>query len=126
MRVWKIVFAVGALFNLATGLPLLFATETFLKAAGGSPSPDLLSAQLAGLLITVLGIGYGMVAWKPIVNRPIAWLGVMGKAPLILLVWTHVQAGRAPTSAFALPLVDLTFAALFLVFLLRTKPARAA
>ena len=37
----------------ATGLPLLFATKAFLKAAGGSASPDLLSAQLAGLLITV-------------------------------------------------------------------------
>lgn len=125
MKPWKIVFALGAAFNLLTGVPLLFMTEAFLKAAGGSTTPDLLSAQLAGLLITVLGIGYGMVAHDPVRNRPIAWLGVMGKAPLILLVGLHVQAGRAPVNAVALPLVDLLFAGLFLAFLLRTRKLTA-
>lgn len=126
MRLWRIVFGLGAAFNLATGLPLLFATAAFLKMAGGSASPDILSAQLAGLLISVLGVGYAMVAYDPAANRPIAWLGVIGKTPLILIVWLQIQAGKAPIGALGLPTIDLIFAGLFLAFLLSTRHLKRA
>ncbi|MES2035015.1 MAG: hypothetical protein V4466_12635 [Pseudomonadota bacterium] len=121
MKLWKTVFALAAAFNLLVGLPLLLAPAAFLKLAGGSTSPDLLSAQMSGLLIAVFGVGYAMIAVNPVANRPIAWLGVFGKTPLILLVWLQVRAGHAPPSSLGLPAVDLVFAALFLAFLLRTR-----
>ena len=120
MRVWKIVFAVAALFNLAVGLPLLLAPAAF-YAALGQPVSDVLNAQVAGALIAVFGIGYAMVARDPAANRGIVWMGVIGKTPLPLIYWLNVQAGTAPMSGFPLTLVDLAFAALFLTYLLRTR-----
>lgn len=121
MRLWKAVFAIAALFNLTVGLPLLLAPAAFYASLGQPPPPDILSSQTAGLLIAVFGIGYAMVARDPVANRPILWLGVIGKTPLPLIVWLNVQAGRAPMSSFWLTLGDLLFAGLFLTYLLRTR-----
>ena len=74
--------------------------------------------RLAALLIVVLGIGYGMVARDAAANRPILWLGVLGKAPIPLLVWISGGAAALSSTTFILSLGDLAFAALFLLFLL--------
>lgn len=125
MRVWKAVFALAALFNFAVGLPLLLAPVAFYTALKQPVPTDLLSVQTAALLISVFGVGYAMVARDPVANRPIVWLGLLGKAPLPMMVWLQVRAGKASMSAFQLTLGDLVFSILFLVFLLRTKKAGA-
>jgi len=118
MRFWKFIFAVAALFNFAVGLPMLAAPEAMLAGLGQTVPDDLLMTRLAALLIVVLGIGYGMVARDPVANRPILWLGVLGKAPIPLLVWLGGGAAALSSSSFILSLGDLAFAALFLLFLL--------
>ncbi len=118
MGVWKLIFWVAAIFNFAVGLPMLLAPEVLLPAIGQALPDDLLMIRLAALLIVVLGIGYGMVARDPAANRPILWLGVLGKAPIPLLVWISGGAAALSSSAFVLSLGDLAFAALFLLFLL--------
>lgn len=123
MRIWKSVFALAALFNFLVGLPVLLAPGAFYGALGQPVPDDILSVQTVGLLITVFGVGYAMAARDPVWARPALWLGVLGKAPLPLLVWLNVQAGRAPMSSFLLTLVDLAFAAAFLTFLLRHRRA---
>lgn len=126
MRAWKIVFAVAALFNFLVGLPVLFAPAAFYAAIGQPVPGDLLSVQTVGLLISVFGVGYAMAARDPVQARLILWLGVLGKAPLPLLVGLSVLAGRTGPGAFGLTLVDLVFAALFLTYLLRHRRAAAA
>lgn len=118
MGFWKLVFWVAAVFNFAVGLPMLLTPEVLLPAIGQPLPDDLLMIRLAALLIVVLGIGYGMVARDPAANRPILWLGVLGKAPIPLLVWISGGAAALSSSAFVLSLGDLAFAALFLLFLL--------
>jgi len=118
MGFWKLVFWVAAAFNFAVGLPMLLAPEVLLPAIGQPVPDDLLMIRLAALLIVVLGVGYGMVARDPAANRPILWLGVLGKAPIPLLVWISGGAAALSSSAFILSLGDLAFAALFLLFLL--------
>ena len=118
MRLWKILFVIAALFNFAVGLPMLLAPEAMLTSLGQPVPDDLLMTRLASLLIVVLGIGYGMVARDPVANRPILWLGVLGKAPIPALVWLSGGAAALASSAFVLSLGDLAFAALFLTFLL--------
>lgn len=118
MRVWTVVFALAAVFNFAVGLPMLLAPETMLANLGQPVPDDLLMTWLASLLIVVLGIGYVMVARDPVANRPILWLGVIGKAPIPLLVWQSGGAAALSSSAFILSLGDLAFAALFLLYLL--------
>lgn len=125
MRIWKLVFVVAALFNFAVGLPMLLAPEAMLTGLGQPVPDDLLMTRLASLLIVVLGIGYGMVARDPVGNRPILWLGVLGKAPIPLLVWLSGGAAVLASSAFLLSLGDLAFAALFLIFLVRTPKSAA-
>jgi len=125
MRIWKLVFVVAALFNFAVGLPMLLAPEAMLTGLGQPVPEDLLMTRLASLLIVVLGIGYGMVARDPVANRPILWLGVLGKAPIPLLVWLSGGAAALASSAFLLSLGDLAFAALFLIFLVRTPKSAA-
>lgn len=124
MRFWKVVFALAAAFNFLVGLPLLLAPVAFYTALNQPVPTDLLSVQTSALLISVFGVGYAMVARDPPRNRAIVWLGLLGKAPLPLMVWLQVQAGKAAMSAFQLTLGDLLFAVLFVVFLVRTpKPA---
>lgn len=124
MRVWRIIFALAAAFNFLVGLPLLLAPVAFYTALQQPAPTDLLSVQTAALLISVFGVGYAMVARDPPANRPIVWLGLLGKAPLPVMVWLQMQAGKATMSAFQLTLGDAVFATLFLVFLLTTrKPA---
>ena len=118
MGFWKLVFWVAALFNFAVGLPMLVAPEALLAAIGQPVPADLLMTRLAALLIVVLGIGYGMVARDPVANRPILWLGILGKAPIPLLVWLTGGAAALASSAFLLSLGDLAFATLFLAYLL--------
>jgi hypothetical protein len=115
---WKLVFWVAALFNFAVGLPMLVAPEALLADIGQPVPADLLMTRLAALLIVVLGIGYGMVARDPVANRPILWLGILGKAPIPLLVWLTGGAAALASSAFLLSLGDLAFATLFLAYLL--------
>ena len=121
MRIWKIVFALAAAFNFLVGLPLLLAPAAFYTALKQPVPADLLSVQTAALLISVFGVGYAMVARDPVANRPIVWLGLLGKAPLPVMVWLQVQAGKATMSAFTLTLGDAVFAALFVIFLLTTR-----
>ena len=124
MRFWKLVFALAALFNLAVGLPMLLAPEAMLAGLGQPVPTDLLMTRLASALIVVFGVGYAMAARDPVANRPILWLGVLGKAPIPLLVWLGGGAAALASSAFILSLGDLAFAALFLVFLLtHRRPA---
>lgn len=118
MGFWKLVFWVAALFNFAVGLPMLVAPEALLADIGQPVPADLLMTRLAALLIVVLGIGYGMVARDPVANRPILWLGILGKAPIPLLVWLTGGAAALASSAFILSLGDLAFATLFLAYLL--------
>jgi len=126
MRFWKLVFALAALFNLAVGLPLLLAPEALLPILGQAVPDDLLMVRLAALLITVLGIGYGMAARDHLANRPILWLGVLGKAPIPLLVWLSGGAAVLSSSTFMLSLGDLVFAALFLLYLMTHRTRQAA
>ncbi len=118
MRIWTVLFALAAAFNFAVGLPMLLAPEAMLASLGQPVPDDLLMTRLASLLIVVLAIGYAMAARDPVANRPILWLGVIGKAPIPLLVWLSGGAAVLSSPAFILSLGDLAFAALFLLYLL--------
>jgi hypothetical protein len=123
MTFWRIVFAAAAFFNLAVGLPLLLAPQRVAAALVNTPPPDFMLAQICGVLISVFGVGYAMVARDPAGGRPIAWLGVIGKLPIPVILWFYVRADLVPVRTLLLSLGDLGFAVLFVLFLWRTAPA---
>lgn len=122
MTFWRIVFAAAAFFNLAVGLPLLLAPKLVAASLVNTPPPDFMLAQICGVLISVFGVGYAMVARDPAGGRPIAWLGVIGKLPIPVILWFYVKADLVPVRTLLLSLGDLGFAVLFVIFLWRTAP----
>jgi hypothetical protein len=63
-----------------------------------------------------------MVAMTPVMNRGIAALGVLGKAAMPVIAYPYYAAGQIPWSSYVLTLGDLGFVALFILFLLWSRP----
>lgn len=120
MIVWRLIFAAAALFTLFFGLGLLIQPTETLGMMGQEVPASLVYVQIAGLAISVHGVGYAIAAMEPLRNKAILFLGVLGKGGTPLLAWTHFQAGAISSSTFAATAVDGAFAVLFLVFLLTT------
>ena len=121
MRAWRVFFIAAALYNFAAGLPLLLAPEMMLAQMGGVVPEDLLYHRVAGLLILCFGALYAMVARDPARFGPTVWLGVLGKAGVIVLVAEAYLAGRVPFDGFAVALGDLVFVVGFVWFLMQRR-----
>ena len=115
---WRAFFAVAAAFNFAAGLPLLFVPAEMVGTLGIAVADDLMFHRLTGLLVACFGGVYALIASDPTHYRPMVWLGVIGKAGVVLLFTEAWLAGRIPFAAYAISLGDLAFAVGFLAFLL--------
>lgn len=118
---WRVFFIAAAFYNFAAGLPLLLAPEMILAQMGGAVPEELLYHRVAGLLILCFGALYAMVARDPARFGPTVWLGVLGKAGVIVLVAGAYLAGRVPFDGFAVALGDLMFVVGFVWFLVRER-----
>lgn len=119
MNLWRAVFALAALYNLAVGGAMLAAPERIGAQLSISGAGGPFSILMAGLLIAVFGIGYAMVAAAPAQNRGIVWIGAIGKLGAFALGAIQYNAGIAPFQTFALGCGDLVFVVLFALFLWR-------
>ncbi len=117
---WNAIFWLSALFNFIVGLPLLFRPAFFFSMVGMPPPSSLLFVQIAGLLIAVIGIGYGFAAVDPVRHRVMIVLGAIGKPVLPILFYLYYAAGEVPLDAFLLSWVDGSFGIVFVIFLLTT------
>jgi hypothetical protein len=119
---WRIVFGLAAAYNIAVGAAILLMPASLASAPfTGSPQEALL-IQSCGWLILVFGVGYAMVAMSPMMNRGIAALGVLGKSAMPVIAYPFYTAGQIPWSSYVLTLGDLGFVALFILFLLWSRP----
>ena len=115
---WRTFFIAAAIFNFLAGLPLLLAPEMMTASLDMPPLADRLFPQLAGILIVCFGVVYWFVANDLERYRPLVWLGVAGKAGVVVLFALALMQGSLPFKAFALSLVDLAFGVGFLMFVL--------
>jgi hypothetical protein len=79
--------------------------------------------RFTGLLVACFGGLYALIASDPMRYRPSVWLGVIGKAGVVVLFTQAWLAGRVPFAAYAVSLGDLAFIAGFLLFLSGWKRA---
>jgi hypothetical protein len=119
MGLWRALFVVAALYNLAVGgamlaQPAQIGAQLGVEGAGGA-----YMILMAGLLIAMFGIGYAIVARDPAGNRGIVWIGAIGKAGAAGIAALQHSAGLIPFNSFALGMGDLVFVALFALFLWR-------
>jgi hypothetical protein len=105
-------------------LPLLIAPDAMLSLVGVVVPSDLLFHRISGLLVVSFGVVYFLIAQDLTRYRQLVWLGVAGKAGVVVLFTQAFLAGLAPFPAFAISLGDLVFGVGFLAFLLTTRQAR--
>jgi hypothetical protein len=121
MMVWRIIFGLAALFNLAVGAIILLRPGDLSSVPFTGTPQEALLIQSCGWLIAVFGLGYGLAAIAPLANRGIIFLGVVGKAAMPVFAYPFYAAGHVPFESFALTLADLVFVGLFVWFLMTRR-----
>ena len=125
---FKRIFLIGALWNLAGGAFILFATGWIFSTAGLTPPspPAYYHSWIA--LFMVFGFGYYLVSRDLYRNRDIALLGAIGKLAFAAVFSYSLIAlpGQVP-GFFLIPMAgDIVFAVLFLLFLADARRFRRA
>jgi hypothetical protein len=126
---WKATWWAATLFNFAIGLPITaFNAKTFAWAYGPSgPSADPMALRLwrdFGILVMLIGIGYGIVASDVTKNRGIVYLGIGAKLFDVITLTGRNLAGLAAPIVLLPAAIDGLFVLLFIAFLVRTAPAK--
>jgi hypothetical protein len=87
-------------YNLLVGVNLTVFYHEMFKFFG-LPKPDLIMyVQLVGILVALFGVGYLMVAYRPIQNRNLLLLGFLSKLFGSILGTGYVLLGKMPPIFF--------------------------
>lgn len=118
-RFYKIVFLVGALWNLVGGVVIVVLTDWIFATAGLKPPfpPPYYYSWIA--LFVTFGFGYYMVYRDMYANKNLIVLGMIGKFSfaVIFIFNIAVYEGQVPLF-FLIPVIgDLIFVLLFWMFL---------
>ncbi len=107
-------------YNLLVCLTLLVLYHEALKTLGIEKPNLMLFVQLVGILVGLFGVGYLMVASRPLENRNLLLLGFLSKALGSVLGLAYVALGKVPL-AFLVLLVfsDIAYLPPFVVILRR-------
>ena len=126
MRLYRLLFALAAAYNLAFGVWAGFFPQAFFTLFRLEPTnyPSLWACL--GMVVGVYALAYAYVAWKPEDGDVLIWIGLIGKilGPLgwIKTVWE----GGLPPRTFPLILAnDLIWWFPFLLYLFRNHKSRA-
>jgi small multidrug resistance pump len=123
LRPWmKFLLRFAALYNLAAGANmLLFTDEGFKFLEMTLPTPTW-PTQLLGLLVALFGIGYWMVASRPVQNRDLLLLGFWSKLLGSALSLYHWRVGNVPYQFVLLVVVsDMIYLPPFWIILRHLK-----
>ncbi len=83
-------------FNLLAGAAMISLYHEGYKLLG-VPKPELvLPVQVMGILVALFGVGYHLVASRPVENRSLLWLGFLSKLLSSLLALAYVAKGQLP------------------------------
>ena len=125
-RLLSVVAGISLVYDLATGLALLVATDR-LASLFGAPLPDpVLFAKLNGLFLIAVGLGYAQPLRDPERHRPYLWVfGTFLKgAGAALFILDYVLYG-SPVSFLLFAVTDGALAGLTTWALVRPPTSRA-
>jgi len=95
LRPWmRFVLRVAGCWNLAAGASMIVFYHEGYKLLGVAKPELVLPVQVAGILVALFGVGYLMVAARPVENRNILLLGFLSKALAAALALGYVAAGK--------------------------------
>jgi len=127
LRPWmRYLLRFAGCFNLLAGLAMISLYHEGYKLLG-VPKPALvLPVQVMGILVGLFGVGYHLVANRPVENRSILMLGFWSKLLSSVLALAYVVAGRLPWGfAVVVFLSDVIYLPPFYVILRRLYRAAA-
>jgi hypothetical protein len=123
-RFYRIMFLIGAIWNLAGGVLILLLTDWVFTSAGlKPPSPPAYYQGWIALFMT-FGLGYYMVYRDMYGNKGIVVLGMVGKFLFAVVFAINMlrYPGQIPL-LFLIPMIgDLVFVVLFGMFLNFARP----
>jgi hypothetical protein len=91
LRPWmRIVLRVAGSFNLLAGLGMICFVHEGYKWLGVTKPELKLPVQVMGILVALFGVGYHMVASRPVENRNLLVLGFWSKALASALASAYV------------------------------------
>lgn len=125
-RLLSVVAGVSLVYDLATGLAILVATDR-LASLFGAPLPDpVLFAKLNGLFLIAVGLGYAQPMLAPERHRPYLWIfgPFLKGGGTALFVLDHFVYG-SPASFLLFAVADGTLAAVTAWALVRSGPPKS-
>ena len=122
------IAAISGIYDAAIGLALLLAADRVAALFGVAPPQPPIFADLNGLFLLAVGIGYAFPYRDPIAGRWYLWvmgpfLKFAGAAAFLL---DYVVRGHSPASFLLFAASDGTLAVLTLVGLRLERPAAPA
>lgn len=112
-----VVFNAGAV--LMTLLP-----ERFEQVMAMPPAAPPFHRAMVAFFIALFGACYAWLAMRPVIDRPLLTVGVIGKTgAFVLAVWFWL-AGQLPLPIVLAGSIDLAFAAIFAAWLLGDEGRR--
>ncbi len=128
LRPWmRFVLRFAGAFNLLAGAAMILLYHEGYRLLG-VPKPQLvLPLQIMGVLVGIFGVGYLLVASRPVENRGILLLGFWSKAISSAFAFWYVAAGQLPLwSVVAVTLSDVVYLPPFYVIWRHLRRFRAA
>ena len=119
---YRSLFLIGAIWNWIVAPVFFFAYKPILEHFEMKPLQYGLPFQLAMAFVFVYGIAYYYVYRDPVRNRDCAKLGIYSKTLVFILLTCYWIVGEIVFTLVVPGIVDLIFAALFLEFLIHSKP----
>ncbi|HEX4146053.1 MAG TPA: hypothetical protein VHY91_21305 [Pirellulales bacterium] len=94
----RLVLRLASIYNLSAGLLMVVFYHEVSKVLGMPRPVPIMPFQLDGLLVGLFGVGYWLVASRPLENRNVLWLGFWSKLLGTILCGYHVARGDLPLS----------------------------
>lgn len=106
----------GAVFNCAAAAMVLFPSSLGSFADFPTSAPRLHTWILA-LFVALFGGAYAWLSRRPVIDRPLVVMAVLGKCGVFLVSLACLLLGDISVKTFAPGVVDLAFAVVFLWWL---------
>jgi hypothetical protein len=121
----RVLFSIAAFFNLVVGVVFLFAMPQLAAIIGMHPIPsDRLFMHLSAVLVLTFGWGYWRASIDPERNRPMIWMGIVGKSLVVVEGYADWFLNNTNAVFPMFLLADAIFAILFIDYLRRRPVAR--
>ena len=97
LKPWmSFVLKFAGVYNVVAGLMMIIAYHEGYRALEIAKPQLVLPIQLVGMMVALFGVGYWIVALRPVENRNILLMGFLSKLLGPMLAIMHVAEGNLP------------------------------